>query len=67
MCAPAALRGGKLLTKKPWGLTMAAGGMMMGVLSEVRGCGCALRAPARGRGLLRGNVPGVTRGRPEGW
>ena len=53
--------------KKPRGLTVAAGGVMMEVLSEVRGCGCALRAPARGRSLLRGNVPGVTRGRPEEW
>ena len=37
MCTPAAPQGGKPLTRKPWGLTTAAGGMVMEVLSEV-GC-----------------------------
>ena len=47
MHAPAASQGGKTRKRSPWDLTMAAGGMVMGVLSEGEG----------GRG-----IPGVDSG-----
>ncbi len=39
MCAPAAPQGDEPLARKPWGLSMAAGRMVMEELGEGRGGG----------------------------
>jgi len=61
MCTPAAPRGGKLLAKKPWGLTMAAGGMVVEVQSEVRGMEVSTGRPPREEQLLPGGAEGSRR------